>query len=264
MMVKELERYTYVITVLNEKGGCGKTTSVIQLAYYLARNNKVLLIDTDKTASSTIHLTGRADHKYSTYDLLKSEGDLSIRSAAVQLPPNWGTMLLIPGDRRLTSIEQDMTASIDRDRILKRVLDSANHVFDYIIIDTPPVLGIETRNALIASTHYLLVTDLSQYSEIGVASVRLFAKKVRAIANPNLTELGLLLTGYEKGNANSVKDSLGELMEDEKFLADFVIPHSVKVLEAQRQNKALGDAFPSSPVAKKYEMLANHFMETLQ
>ncbi len=254
---------TRVITVLNEKGGCGKTTSVIQLAYYLAKNYKVLLIDIDKQASSTIHLTGRADHKSSSYDLFKSEGDIPVKKVVVKPSGNWGNLILVPADRRLTTLEQELSASIDRDRILKRAVDRTGGFFDFIVIDTPPVLGIETRNALIASTHYLLVTDLSEYSEIGVSNARIFADRVKERANNSLKEIGVLLTGYEKANAKVVKEALNNMKKEELFLRDWIIPHSVKVLEAQRQNQALGEAFPSSIVAKTYMRFATHIMENI-
>lgn len=251
-----------VITVLNEKGGCGKTTTVIQLAYYLAKNNKVLLIDIDKQASSTIHLSGRADHKKSSYDIFKSEGDIPLKKVVIQPKPYWGNLLLVPADRRLTTLEQELAGSIDRDRILKRAITKTENYFDFIIIDTPPVLGIETRNALIASSHYLLVTDLSQYSEIGVDNARLFADRVRERANKKLVEIGILLTGYEKANAKVVREALKTMKQEDSFLKEWVIPHSVKVLEAQRQNKAIGDVFPSSPIARVYKKFADHIMET--
>ena len=254
---------TKVLSVINEKGGCGKTTTVIQIAYYLAQSKKVLLIDLDKQASSTIHLTGRANHKISSYDILKSECELPIKKSVVRADNSWGNLLLIPADRRLTTIEQDLAGSLDRDRILRKVIQDTKDFFDYIVIDTPPVLGVETRNALIASTHYLVVTDLSEYSEIGVSNARVFADKVKKRVNKKLKEVGVLLTGYEKANANVVREVMKNLREEDFFLKDWVIPHSVKVLEAQRNNKALGDVFPSSIVAKVYKRFADHLTETL-
>lgn len=254
---------TWVIVVINEKGGCGKTTTSVQIAYNLAKIGNVLLIDLDQSAYATMHLTGKTDHPKGIFDVLSTEGKIPLNEAAVKLPPNWGNLLLIPADRRLKDLSLYMNNMLNRDWVLKRSLDATNSFFKYIVIDTPPNLGVETTNALLSATHYLIVTDASQYSQKAISVVRFYAQRVKEQVNPELKELGLLLTCFQKNTSNDVKETLTFLKNDELFLKDHIIPHSVKVGESQKLNKALGDAFPSTLIAKKYKKLSHHLMETI-
>lgn len=252
---------TRVIVILNEKGGCCKTTTTIQIIAGLAKKYKVLLIDLDQKASSTKHITGNASHKKGIYDLFLSEGALSLNKICVKPKGKWGNLLVAPADRRMAKLGAALIEHeiLDCDRILQKAVEQTNNFFDFIVIDTSGDLMVtDTKNAMIAATEYLIVTDTSTYSVDSVKVTLAFGEKIKKTYNHKLRYLGTLLGGFKKPHLADKQDTLAALEKIPGFLSDYIIPDDAKVDVAQKANKPLEQVAKQSPAAKKYRQLTKY------
>jgi chromosome partitioning protein len=151
------------ICIANHKGGVGKTTTAVNLAAGLARlNQRVLLIDLDGQANATYALSGRVHPVPSIYDVLVGEHKLE----TIIWQSNEENVWLAPGDGRLQNIDVELAARPGREWKLARALNGQD--FDYILLDTPPALGVLTQNALAASDSVLIPVALTEFSLIGM------------------------------------------------------------------------------------------------
>lgn len=251
---------TKVIVPFSEKGGVGKTTTNVQLAYELGNaGNTVLLIDLDPSAAATGHLTGRADHKFGSYDVM-TDSSISISKAVVEASKDWPNIYVLPADRNLLNLDTKLSKVPDRDRILKAEIRKTKSFFDYVLIDTPPTLGLELNNALYAATHYLVITDLSIYSSNSAHYSNELAMTIKK-GNKKLANIGLLLNRYNTGHAGIVKSILKERSEDSTFLSKYIIPTSTNILTAQDKNLSLALADPRGKTTRAFQKLSNYIQE---
>jgi len=221
---------TQIISVANQKGGVGKTTTSVNLSAALAKiGKKVLLVDCDSQANAT---TGMGIDKlaleYSLYHGLIGEAGVDDIICLTMLPK----LMMIPADIDLIGFEIEMVPVKDREKKLKDLLEPVKERYDYIIIDCPPALSLLTLNAFTASDAILIPLQSEFYALEGLGQLLDTIKRVKSSFNPGLKIKGILLTMYDK-RTNLAK----HVVEDaRKYFKDMVfktkIPRNVKLGEA--------------------------------
>ncbi|MBY0495960.1 MAG: ParA family protein [Cyanobacteria bacterium] len=221
-----------VIAVTNQKGGVGKTTTAINLAAALALDGrKVLLVDCDAqgNATSGVGQKGRHAEGRTLYEAITG-GDLDVHDFIV--PTATERLSLIPATRDLSGAEIELITVIDRERRLKNLLAPLRDEFDFIIIDSPPSLGLLTLNALVAADRVLIPLHCEYFALEGLADLVSTMRRVRASLNPSLDIEGVLLTmNDERTNlGQQVSRDVREFFKDKVYRT--VIPRNVRLAEA--------------------------------
>ncbi len=243
-----------VICVTNQKGGVGKTTTAVNLAFYLAKDKKkVLLIDFDPQGNATSGLgIEKQELKGSMVEVMLGTMELS----AVILATKYKNLDLAPTTPQLADVEVELTKMNKRFVQLKTGVESVKSQYDYIIIDSPPSLSLLTVNGMIASEYLLLPVQTEFYALEGVAQLLESMKLVRKAMNPKLKLLGVLATMYDKRTSLSAQ----VLAEVKKYFKDKVfettIPRNVRVAEAPSHGVPVGAYDKFSKGAKAYRDLA--------
>lgn len=245
------------IVLSNQKGGVGKTTSVNALAVGLkSRNYKVLAVDLDPQGNLTFSLGADADSSATIYDVLK--GELKPRYA-VQKAPLTDT---IASNILLSSIELEFTGA-EREYLLKNALAPLQSLYDYILIDSPPALGILTVNAFTAAD-YVLVPMLSDiFSLQGITQLAETIERVKNYCNPAITVLGIFLTKHNPRTnfSREVMGTVGMIAEDLGIpFLDTYIRESVALREAQSLQQSILQYAPKSNAVKDYENLIDELI----
>lgn len=221
-----------IIAVTNQKGGVGKTTTAINLAAALAiAGRSVLLVDCDAQGNATSGLGRKGEHTAAgtLYDAI-TQSDAS--AADYILPTPVERLSLIPANRDLSGAEIELISVPDRERRLQRLLDPLRDRFDFIIIDSPPSLGLLTLNALVAADRVLIPLHCEYFALEGLADLVSTMRRVRASLNPALDIEGVLLTmNDERTNlGQQVGRDVREFFKEKVYST--VIPRNVRLAEA--------------------------------
>ena len=248
-----------IISIANQKGGVGKTTTAINLAAALAmRGKKTLLIDLDPQGNSSMsYIDIRAASK-SMYDVFV---DQDTRLEDVILPSSQPNLSIAPARIALAKLEQRLVGELDAPFKLKDELGHLNGQFQNVVIDCPPALGLLTVNALVASTHLLIPIQSSYFALEGTDDLLETIEKVRQRPNPELQILGVVITMHDKRTAlaRDIQDQIRKVFGDKVFRT--VISKSVRLEESPAYRESIFTFAPDSTGAAEYYSLCEEVID---
>ena len=247
-----------IISVANQKGGVGKTTTTVTLSAILAKKGKkVLLIDADPQGNATSGVGVTKEVELSIYDVLV--GDTTAQETIQST--NIKNLKVCPSNINLAGAEVELVSMMSREQRLKEKLDEIKDKFDFILIDCPPSLGLITLNAFTASDSILIPVQCEYYALEGLGQLLNTVNLVKKHLNKSLEIEGALLTMYDARTnlSNQVVKEVKKYFEDKVYKT--VIPRNVRLSEAPSFGMPITLFDARSKGAKSYEKFAKEFMK---
>ena len=251
-----------IISVVNQKGGVGKTTTAVNVAAALgAKGKKVLLVDLDPQGNSTSgYGITKKNLEITSYDVVMSD----VRPDEAIIKTDFKNVSIIPATAQLAEAEVRLLSVEQRNHQLKKALIQIKEDYDIIIIDCLPSLGVLALNALIASDKFIVPMQCEHYSLEGLAQLLSTVKKVKKTANKNLTLMGIVFTMLDKRLLQT-----NEIMRDTKrnfppsSIFNTEIPRNVKISEAPSHGMPAIYYEKNSKGAEAYNKLAGEIIKKL-
>jgi chromosome partitioning protein len=251
---------TRTYALVNQKGGVGKTTTAISLSAYLAAlGQRVLLVDLDPQANATSSL-GIDKHKISggVYEALLTEsaaGDHVLHSPQLK-------MALLPASPALAGAEVELVSMRARENRLHTALSATDSLYDYVLIDCPPSLGLLTLNGLVAARSGVIIPVQCEYLALeGLGQLTHTLSRVRSALNPNLVIRGLVMTMYD-GRAGLAQQVVAEVRKHfPGKVFGSIIPRSIRMAEAPSHGRPISAYAPGSPGGLAYKALAEELLQ---
>lgn len=240
-----------IIAILNQKGGVGKTTSTINIAAYLSKMGRsVLVVDLDPQGNATSGLGVSKNLNSTMYDVLLN-GEL-LGNVIKDIPST--DLALLPANAELAGAEVELVNQVDRDQRLKNAL--ARAAYDYILVDCPPSLGLLSVNALVAADSILIPVQAEYYALEGLTQLLGTVQRIREGLNPSLNLLGVVVTMFD--SRTSLSDSVYKELQKHfgQKLFKTVIPRNVRLAEAPSHGKTILAHDKWSRGARAYKVLA--------
>ena len=257
------KRLTCVLSVANQKGGVGKTTTSINLAAAIAlKKKRTLLIDLDPQSNASISFFSPEQIQTDTmYDIFAEH---PVAMAKVIRPTKDPNLFVAPARLALARLEQQLSGQFDAPFKLKDALTPILKDYDYIVMDTPPALGILTVNALVASTHLLVPIQAAYFAIEGTDDLLETYGRIRSRPNPDLKVLGVVITLFDK-RTNISRDTHEQIRSVfGEALFKTRISKNVRLEESPAYKETIFTFAPKSTGAEEYRKLAQEVLQRVE